>query len=491
MSPLLQVARRAQRRWWALALLRLAVAALTGGVGLAALLALARSLGLLQLDLTLLALLGAAATAASLLVGLGFLAFRAPSAVSLATRIDRDAGLHDRLPTALELTVARGEPSLVAKAAIEDALRHLDRAQPRRALPLRWPRWGWALPLAAALLAVALQSAPLPPPPLATPVAPATLVATLSSERLEANVERVVAVLETDPVRGRDPYVQAVAESLSNLAQRVRDGEVEASSALMEFDRLMAHLQRAVAERPEDDPIATLVNRYFDQGTALDDGGRPEEQAGGASAGESAAAPAADRRVEAGVSVAERSWESLLEELERALAAAEAVVQEMPAAMVAESTSGDFFYGIDVDAARERQAAAQRQRGEAQGSPVGGAESSDDRPGDAAGFGVFDGDPDADGGLTGAGSLEDDVVVAGRELEGRRRIEIEGDPGAGAAASARTGGATLDAPLPLHRADEALRLSGASSAYTDVVRAYFMPDAAPAWAGARPPQEEP
>jgi hypothetical protein len=493
-NPLQQLARRAQRRWWAVATLRGALTAATLSAGALALLAIARSVGLWPLPVEVALLYAAGVLAAALVVGLVVAIVRAPTQVQLAARIDRDAGLHERLSTALELTSSDQERELVARAAVEDAMRHLPRAQLHSAIPLRWPRWAWALPLAAVLNAALLSIQPVDAVVVSERLIEApSLPSTLTRERVEASVERVVAVLERDPVRGRDPYVQAVSESLSELAQRVRDGDIDPSAALFEFDRLMAHLQRAVSERPEDDPIATLVNRYFDQGAATDDGGRPDEAVADRNGSDPAAAtaPAAERRVQTAASSAanadNRSMESLLEDLERALADALAAAEAMPAPLLAEDTSGDFFYGVDVDAARERQAAAQRQRGEAQGTPIGGAEESDDRPGDAAGFGTQDGSSDAAGGLTGEASLDEDVIVAGRELEGRRRVQIEGDPGG--VATPRTGGASLEMATPLHRIEDAVRLAGSSSVYTDIVRNYFLPDASLS-ADARNPLEE-
>jgi hypothetical protein len=478
-NALLQLGERAQRRWWLLATLRVFLAAATCGVGTLVLLLIARSLGLWHSASTDALVYVGGLFAAVLLIGLVLSWFRTPTTVQITALLDRDAGLDERLVTAVELTLGDEEPGLVASAALEDASRHLHRAQLRSALPLRWPRWAWALPLGALLSALLLSVRPVEPAVVGgVVIGTASVPSTLSSARVEDGVERVVAVLDLDPVRGRDPYVQAVAASLGELAQRVRDGEVEASAALIEFDRLMAHLQRAVSERPEDDPIATLVNRYFDQGASIDDGGRPDEAQVGRDGGDpsGASAPAADRRVQAAQNPTVRTLESLLEDLEQALSEAAAAVQAMPAAMVAEASSDDAFYAAEVDASQERQAAVQRQRGEAQGTPIGGAEESDERPGDAAGFGVQDGHGDESGGVTAEGSFgEEEVVVAGRELEGRRRVQIEGDPGG--SASPRTGGASLETATPQHRIDDAVRMASSSSVYTAVVRTYFLPDA--------------
>jgi len=65
--------------------------------------------------------------------------------------------------------------------------------------------------------------------------------------------------------------------------------------------------------------------------------------------------------------------------------------------------------------------------------------------------------------------------VASDEIEGGRRVTVETDPTA--AIGPRSGGASLDAPLPAHRADEAaVARAGFATAYAAVVSAYFTPD---------------
>lgn len=135
----------------------------------------------------------------------------------------------------------------------------------------------------------------------------------------------------------------------------------------------------------------------------------------------------------------------------------------------------DLLYGIELNAAQDPRLAGLSQQGDGQGSPAGGATRSDDRPGDAAGLGGQDMDGDGAGGLIGGIETEEDVVVSGVELEGRRRIQAEGNPGG--AGQPRTGGATLVAPTPIYRLDEAAAWRGEfSTEYALVVRSYFLPE---------------
>ena len=482
MSALRAIAVRAQRRWWRLALLRSATAALAAGLVVPVVAAAAAPLGW-----THLAPLSREVLTAGLFAAIGVAAValtitwrRAPSLVDVARWLDRDAGLDERLSTALEVEEALGAigpaatASLVVRAAVEDAHAHVGRARVARAIAWRWPRW--PATLAAGLIAGIAVVLITPEPPIgATSVDAAINDAATTAALMERTIEtteRIARVLADDPATADDAYVRAVAEAFDDLSERLRTGALDEAGAERELGDLLAHLLRAVEGR-DDDTIATLVTNYLDSGRVHDDGARPTDAAG-SDPDAQADAPSAQRRTEPGT--ATPSLESMLADLERALAEAERVAAERPPPAVAsDDTGGDFFYGVDLSQLDERRPSGLRQDGDAAGAPIGAADLSDDRPGDAAGDGLQG--EGFDGAAVRLGDVEasDDVLVATDEIEGGRRITVETDPIAGD--GPRTGGASLDAPLPSHRADEAaVAREGLAYAYAEVVSAYFTPD---------------
>jgi hypothetical protein len=261
------------------------------------------------------------------------------------------------------------------------------------------------------------------------------------------------------------------ADAFDDLSERIRGGELDEEGAQRALDQLLAHLLRAVEGR-DDDAIATLVTNYLDSGRANDDGARPAD-APNEGAADQGDAPAADRRTEPGT--AAPSLEQMLADLERALEEAERVAADRPPPAVAsDDAAGDFFYGVDLSQIDERRPGGLVQEGEGAGTPVGAAELSDDRPGDAAGDGLQGESPDGPSVALGDVDASDDVLVATDEIEGGRRVTVETDPTA--SAGPRSGGASLDAPLPVHRADEAaVARESFATAYAAVVSAYFTP----------------
>jgi len=475
-SELRTVATLARRRWRHLAIARSIVAAVTAGLAVLAVAGAASLLGLTHLSAlsreVLAAGLAAALGAAAIAGGASWR--QAPSLVDAARWLDRDADLDERLSTALEVEGTPSAESLLARAAIEDANAHVGHARIASAVPWRWPRWSVAL--SVGLLAAVAVVTVTPRPSTPTPASAAAIVddakANMLLERTGATVDRIARVLADEPASAEDAYVRAVADAFDDLSERIRGGELDEQGAKRELDQLLAHLLRAV-EGSEDDAIATLVTNYLDSGRAHDDGARPVDAAneGAADQGD---APAAERRAEPGT--AAPSLEQMLADLERALNEAERVAAERPPpALGSNDGDGDFFYGVDLSSLDERRPGGLVQEGEGAGTPVGAAELSDERPGDAAGDGLQG--ESADAAAVGLGDLDasDDVLVATDEVEGGRRVTVETDPTA--ATGPRSGGASLDAPLPAHRADEAaVGRESLATAYAAVVSAYFTPD---------------
>ena len=475
MSVLRALATQARRRWWRLAIARCGVAAVAAGLAVIIVSSVASLLGVTHLSPlsrdVIAAGIAAGLVAAAMAIVISW--HRAPNLIDVARWLDRDADLDERLSTALEVEGTPAAASLVVRAAIEDANAHVGRARIASAVPWRWPRWSVAL--SVGLLAGVAVVIATPRPSTAQPASVAMSVdnatAAVLLERTRTTVDRIARVLADDPASAEDAYVRAVADAFNDLSERIRGGELDEQGAQRELDQLLAHLLRAVEER-EDDAIATLVTNYLDSGQAHDDGARPLDATNEASAVQGDA-PASERRTERGT--AAPSLEQMLADLERALAEAEQVAADRPPPAVANDDASDFFYAADLSQLDQRRPSGLVQDGEAAGTPVGAAELSDDRAGDAAGDGLQGEGPDAPSVTLGNVDTSDDVLVATDEIEGGRRVTVETDPTAPTVP--RSGGASLDAPLPAHRADEAaVTRESFATAYAAVVSAYFTPD---------------
>jgi len=468
-------ATRALRRWWFARTAHVLLAGGTAALAAGAMATLAVRIGWPWPDPVVVGLV--AGTAVAVLAQLASWR-RAPSRIDAARALDRHHGLHERLSTALEISrdgVDRA--SVVAAAAIEDAVTMVPGVDATGPYRLRWPRWAWSLPVAALTLGVVTALVPADTMRSPDTIANAATADELDEardlvERAGATAERLARLLTDDPVSSEDAYLRAVSEGLDDLATRARSGELDADAAQLQLDRLLGHLRRAVEER--DDAVATLVTSYLDSGVAVDDGMRPPEANQPTDADGEGHAPAADVGLErdAGRSSLERT----LADLERALDEAERAAAERPERTARAEGLGpdDHFYGLELNR-DDGDGARLRQRGEAAGAPVGGADESDDRAGDAAGDGRFAGEANAQVPL-GERSTHEDVTVVTDEIEGGRRVTIESTP---IVSGPRRGGATIDGTLPSHRVDEAAaRRETVSRFYVDVVSRYFHPDMA-------------
>ena len=477
MNELRAIALSTRRRWWRLAVLRSVFAAAAVSLIIATATGLAYVTGLSQVSPLSREVLTAISAAALIIICVGFIVTwrSVPSLVQAARWLDRDAELDERLSTALEIDPARASASLVARAAIEDARAHVARARVTSAVPWRWPRSSRLLAIGlTGSLAVMILT---PTPALHAPTASGTNADDESErailERTGATLDRITRVLADDGARGDDAYVRAVAEAFDDLAERIRGGDLDEMQAQRELDQLLSHLLRAVQGRDED-AISTLVTNFFDSGRPQNDGTRPAEATNEGAVDDEGDFPTAQRHHEPGT--ASPSLEQLLSDLERALAEAEQVAMDRPPPAVAsDDAAGESLYGVDLGQLDERRGGGLVQEGEGAGTPVGAAELSDDRPGDAAGEGLQGEWQDVTDVVLGDVDARDEVTVATDEIEGGRRITVEADPVDHGAP--RSGGATLDAPLPAHRVDEAaVAREGFSTAYAAVVSTYFTPD---------------
>lgn len=475
-EPVVALARRARSQWWWTELLR---SVLVGAV--------AGSLTALVTSLTRLGLPGApgpemaglAVFGIAMLARLVVATMRAPTLVDIARLLDRHHDLHERMSTALEVAATRdadeSTATLVTDAAIEDAIALSRNVDVRSALRLTWPRWGWLLPIGVVATAAVMVSAP--PPPSTWESATTAIVVDAEEERavidrtIEA-VDRLVQLLEQESTHRDDAYLRAVRESFAEFGERLRNEDIDAETARAILDNLVGHLERASAE--SDDVVATLVTGFNPEGGGASGGATPPaDQVGeGGGVGEEDAPPA-DQAIEP--TRGTPSLDELLSSLERALEEAERAAADRPGSLMRTDQEGaDDFYGLELNR-EEAGLGVMRQDGDAAGAPVGAADESDDRAGDAAGDGS--GDPLGEHAVSlGEHESREDVALATDEIEGGRRIGTEAPP---LVTGPRRGGATVDAPLPVHRVDEAT--AGAENVrwgHVQVVSRYFLPDLA-------------
>jgi len=164
----------------------------------------------------------------ALLVGAAIAHFRTPSAKALAREVETRLQLSERLSTALEVS-AGPAPGIVGAALIADADRQAERIEPRQLAPLFPP------PLVASLLAVlGLGTAVLLVPAYDGRTAPqAALVAAGSAEpEIPATdaqeIARLAELVRADAEMRRDPFLEAVANSLDDLAQDLQSARADA-----------------------------------------------------------------------------------------------------------------------------------------------------------------------------------------------------------------------------------------------------------------------
>jgi hypothetical protein len=185
---------------------------------------------------------GAAAAAA---LGLAVLSglVRRVSDLDAAQRLDRAAALHDRLGSAVAFS-AESAPTPMQLAAIRDAQAHADRADPRAAAPLSWPRG--ALPLVALGAAIAGAWVLVWPVgaaegralrPLAVPAPPQPERVTLRPEdrdELAAEAER----LASQAAAIEDPEVKSWVAELNELVRALQEGRITPEEAHAQIARL-------------------------------------------------------------------------------------------------------------------------------------------------------------------------------------------------------------------------------------------------------------
>lgn len=237
-------------------------AVIAGLVVFAGLELLRRLLGQAWLGVPVSPQLVAAILAAVILAG-GIVAavLRAPSIVELARRADQTFGLRERISTALEIerNTTSQRPTVVA-ALLADALRHSEAVSSARLAPFRMPRVALLVPVAAVAAAAVVL--------LVQPMGGTTgsrLSATLDAgERaaLAADISRVTDAITTATGAGDDPHMQAVANTLGDLGQRVsQSAETTREDILDELGALRGYAGAASSDASgaEGDRISRMV----------------------------------------------------------------------------------------------------------------------------------------------------------------------------------------------------------------------------------------
>ena len=198
--------------------------------------------------------------AAGATLGVGLLAglLRRTSDVAAAKRLDDAAELKDRLGSAVAFSKVP-EPTPFMLAAMADAVAHAGKAEPRRAVPLRWPRDLWLLALTLVGLYAAWLYDPPPPggegravaevTPLPFPREPKERLLPHEKEQLEDAIERLQELIS----QTKGEQAAEWLEQLDQILKDLKDGKTTAAEAF----RKMALLEEAAREM-SDEQLADL-----------------------------------------------------------------------------------------------------------------------------------------------------------------------------------------------------------------------------------------
>jgi hypothetical protein len=406
--------------------------------------------------------------------------------LDLARRADRVHGQEQRLSTSLEVQARGGPTSLVAALLVQDAERRATELDWGLVGRTPWPRWAW--PVVATLFAVSVAATAVPVPDRVVRVAGGAPVPIVDADRAARDAESVArfAELLSEVSQAEDsPYLQAVAASFADLAERITDGTIDAVEASRALEELVGHLREAARE--VSPAFAEAVGAAFANtaaGAALGDE-PPSSDGASAEAGSSdgdPTAPAGEVPAVDPAAAANASMYLALEDLAGEMtenAGGLGLRTQRPQAL--DPLSEDAFYGGVLNAETDPNAAPAEPSGfrvqaDGAGDAVGGAEQSSERAGDAIGGGSAD----LGGGSDGFLGLDAETVAGEalpwNEREDGRYVEVELVPDA-VMGEARPFARDV-AAAPFVRADEAAstaRTVGAT--YRSVVGRYFMPGA--------------
>jgi uncharacterized protein YjgD (DUF1641 family) len=175
---------------------------------------------------------------AAALASLGAGLLRALPDRLIAASADRRLGLRDRIGSALQFLQA-GAPSGMERAAVLDALGHLDALRARDAFPMRRPRGASA---AAVCLGTLLLAQLLPIPPLL--LSPREREEKAELREVAARIEPLAKQLEQAAAQADDHSAAQLSTQLRKLAQQLQRGQVTKKQALLDLGELEKKVQR-------------------------------------------------------------------------------------------------------------------------------------------------------------------------------------------------------------------------------------------------------
>lgn len=483
--------RRARREWWRVAIVRaslLAFAAASLTVAAAWLSAwFADRPGRLSAEPgDVVAMTFLITFALGVALGLLVAGIRAPSLLALSRRADRVLDQAQRLSTAYEVQ-SRGAPSSLIERALLTEVEEL-------ATTLAWPSVGrssWRRPIPIAIaFAIALAAAALvvPVPNAPNRRAGAELPATAARPDRRAQdaitAQRVAELLQRVAETEESPYLQAVATSFADLADRLASGSIDAAEADRVLQELVGHLEVAARD------VGGAFGAALEAALAGQQGVPASEAVPGPASAPAAGDPA---RADAGADTpggdpsrsadaasptnADASMYMALDTLVREYEGE--VLGPTQRAIRADPTSEDAFYGgvlnADTDPnAPPQEAAGMRADAPGAGDVAGAAQQSSERAGDAAGDGQADLAGASDAFLGAEADATRSAALPRNENESGRFVEVELVPDT-VLGSARAFERDVAAG-PFRRADEAAFVTRTIDAtYRDVVSRYFLP----------------
>jgi hypothetical protein len=161
-----------------------------------------------------------------------------------AIALDRQAGLHDRLATALAFAHEK-EPTPFMRAAIVDATQHVEQASPRKAFPIRLP------------------------PELIACVALTGVVWALTTLELRKHTKIIAPALTVNAMEVSEDDLEAMAE----LGRQMLDSphaDAETKAAIEEYNRLVEDLKNKRIDRNEAFRRMAMLDNKLQKSSELD-----------------------------------------------------------------------------------------------------------------------------------------------------------------------------------------------------------------------------
>jgi hypothetical protein len=191
----------------------------------------------------------AVASAALVLAGgMVVAALRAPSIEQLARRADQILGLRERISTAIEIESRTGNRPVVVAAMIADAARHGSAIRPAALAAYSLPRTALVVPIAAIAAAAVMFVLPVHTASVRERVE-ARLSTTFGAGEGAAtadDISQVAGVIGDEAAARGDAYMEAVGNTLDDLAERVTASpQMTRGDVIKELDALMEHAAAA------------------------------------------------------------------------------------------------------------------------------------------------------------------------------------------------------------------------------------------------------